>query len=38
MAFQEAGSHILLDAIGGRTAHATALDALDRGFNESFPE
>lgn len=38
MAFQEAGSHILLDAITGRTAHAAALDALDHCFTESFPE
>ena len=38
MAFQEAGSHILLDAITGRTAHDAALDALDQTFIESFPE
>lgn len=38
MAFQEAGSHIVLDTITGRTAHATALDALDQSFIESFPE
>lgn len=38
MAFQEAGSHIVLDAITGRTAHAMALDALDQSFIESFPE
>lgn len=38
MAFQEAGSHILLDAITGRTSHAAALDALDQTFIESFPE
>ena len=30
MAFQEEGSHIVLDAITGRTSHAAALDALDR--------
>ncbi len=38
MAFQEEGSHILLDAITGRTPHASALDALDQRFIESFPE
>jgi multiple sugar transport system substrate-binding protein len=38
MAFQEAGSHIVLDAITGRTPHETALDALDLRFIESFPE
>lgn len=38
MAFQEAGSHIVLDAITGRTRHALALDALDRSFVESFPQ
>ena len=38
MAFQEAGSHIVLDAITGRSAHAAALDALDQCFIESFPE
>lgn len=38
MAFQEAGSHIVLDAITGRTPHASALDALDQRFIESFPE
>jgi multiple sugar transport system substrate-binding protein len=38
MAFQEAGSHIVLDAITGRTSHAAALDALDQTFIESFPE
>ena len=38
MAFQEAGSHIVLDAITGRTSHAAALDALDQRFIESFPE
>lgn len=38
MAFQDAGSHIVLDAITGRTAHETALDALDRCFIESFAE
>jgi multiple sugar transport system substrate-binding protein len=37
MAFQEAGSHIVLDAITGRTPHASALDALDHRFIESFP-
>jgi multiple sugar transport system substrate-binding protein len=37
MAFQEAGSHIVLDAITGRTPHASALDALDQRFIESFP-
>jgi multiple sugar transport system substrate-binding protein len=36
MAFQEEGSHIILDAITGRTAHETALDELDRRFIESF--
>jgi multiple sugar transport system substrate-binding protein len=36
MAFQEEGSHIILDAITGRTAHETALDALDKRFIESF--
>lgn len=38
MAFQEEGSHIVLDAITGRTSHAAALDALDQRFIESFPE
>lgn len=38
MAFQEAGSDILLDAITGRTPHDRALDALDHRFIESFPE
>lgn len=38
MAFQEAGSHIVLDAITGRTSHGAALDALDQSFIESFPE
>jgi multiple sugar transport system substrate-binding protein len=38
MAFQEAGSHIVLDAITGRTPHAFALDALDQHFIESFLE
>lgn len=38
MAFQETGSHIVLDAITGRTSHAAALDALDQRFIESFPE
>jgi multiple sugar transport system substrate-binding protein len=38
MAFQEAGSHIVLDAITGRTTHAAALDALDQRFIESFPQ
>jgi multiple sugar transport system substrate-binding protein len=38
MAFQEEGSQIVLDAITGRTRHATALDALDRRFIESFAE
>ncbi|NBZ89822.1 extracellular solute-binding protein [Stagnihabitans tardus] len=38
MAFQEEGSQIVLDAITGRTSHATALDALDQRFIESFPE
>ncbi len=38
MAFQEAGSHIVLDAIAGSTPHAAALDALDQSFIESFPE
>lgn len=36
MAFQEAGSHILLDALHGRTGHSAALDALDTAFQESF--
>lgn len=36
MGFQEEGSHIMLEAITGRIAHDTALDALDRRFNESF--
>lgn len=38
MAFQEEGSHIVLDALTGRTSHAAALDALDQRFIESFPE
>jgi multiple sugar transport system substrate-binding protein len=38
MAFQEDGSHILMDALTGRTGHETALDALDQRFNESFPK
>lgn len=38
MAFQEEGSHILLDAITGRTSHAAALDALNERFIESFPK
>ncbi len=38
MAFQEEGSHIVLDAITGRSPHAAALDALDQRFIESFPE
>lgn len=38
MAFQEAGSHIVLEAITGRTSHETALDALDLRFIESFAE
>ncbi len=38
MAFQEAGSHIVLDALTGRCAHDVALDALDRRFIESFAE
>jgi multiple sugar transport system substrate-binding protein len=38
MAFQEEGSQIVLDAITGRTPPATALDALDRRFIESFPQ
>jgi multiple sugar transport system substrate-binding protein len=38
MAFQEEGSHIVLDAITGRTPHTAALDALDQRFIESFPE
>lgn len=38
MAFQEEGSQIVLDAITGRTSHASALDALDQRFIESFPE
>jgi multiple sugar transport system substrate-binding protein len=36
MAFQEEASHIVLDALTGRTAHEAALDALDLRFNESF--
>jgi multiple sugar transport system substrate-binding protein len=36
MAFQEAGSHILLDALQGKTSHAAALNALDAAFQESF--
>jgi multiple sugar transport system substrate-binding protein len=36
MAFQEAGSHIVADALLGRTGHASALEALDLRFNESF--
>ncbi|WP_431298661.1 extracellular solute-binding protein [Tabrizicola sp. BL-A-41-H6] len=36
MAFQEAASHIVLDALTGRTAHDVALDALDLRFDESF--
>jgi multiple sugar transport system substrate-binding protein len=38
MAFQEEGSHIVLEAITGRIPHATALDALDQRFIESFPK
>ncbi len=38
MAFQEEGSHIVLEAITGRIPHAAALDALDQRFIESFPE
>lgn len=38
MAFQEEGSHIVLEAITGRVSHAAALDALDQRFIESFPE
>lgn len=36
MGFQEAGSHILLDALLGRTTHEAALAALNTSFNESF--
>lgn len=36
MGFQHDGSAILSDALRGRTAPETALDALDRRFNESF--
>ncbi len=36
MAFQDEGSAILTDALTGRTAPETALDALDRRFAESF--
>lgn len=38
MGFQEDGSHIVLDAITGRTTHDAALDALQTRFSESFPE
>ena len=38
MAFQEEGSHIVLDAITGRTTHTAALAALDQRFIESFPQ
>ena len=38
MAFQEEGSHIVLEAITGRIPHATALDALDQRFIESIPK
>lgn len=38
MAFQEAGSRIILDSLKGLTSQATALDALDQHFNESFQE
>lgn len=36
MGFQHAGSDILTDALRGRIPHATALDALDTAFQESF--
>lgn len=36
MAFQEEASHIVLDAVTGKTAHSAALDALDARFNASF--
>lgn len=36
MAFQESGSHIVLDALHGRVTHEAALEALDRSYNESF--
>ncbi len=37
MAFQEEASHILLDALEGRSDPGTVLAALDDRFNESFP-
>lgn len=37
MGFQEEGSHILLDALTGKTNANSALDALDKRFIESFP-
>ncbi|WP_417241941.1 carbohydrate ABC transporter substrate-binding protein [Celeribacter sp.] len=37
MGFQEDGSLILLDALAGKTAPDTALDALQTRFDESFP-
>lgn len=36
MGFQEEGSHILADALRGRTGHEAALTALERRFNDSF--
>ncbi len=36
MAFQEAGSHILSEALQGKITPAAALEALDLRFNESF--
>ncbi|WP_417260154.1 carbohydrate ABC transporter substrate-binding protein [Celeribacter sp.] len=36
MGFQEEGSHILLDALSGKTSHISALDALQTRFDESF--
>lgn len=36
MAFQEEGSHIVLDALTGKTGPEAALDALDQRFNASF--
>jgi multiple sugar transport system substrate-binding protein len=38
MEFQEEGSHILVEALTGKTAHDTALAALQTRFTESFPE
>lgn len=37
MGFQDDASSILLDALTGKTKPETALDALDKRFNESFP-